>query len=83
MLKLVGGRAVVQRRLRERGFNAINVNRYDAQISLDMTGVREAVTDAQWTLELQRRLIAEVTPTDLRGRACALHERSARHCDAG
>jgi beta-lactamase class A len=66
VLKLVGGPAVVQRRLRERGFNAINVNRYDAQISLDMTGVREAVTDAQWTLELQRRLIAEVTPTDLR-----------------
>jgi len=65
VLKLVGGPAAVQRRLRERGFNAININRYDAQISLDMTGVREAVTDAQWTLELQRRLIAEVTPTDL------------------
>jgi beta-lactamase class A len=66
VLKLVGGPAVVERRLRTRGFNAINVDRYDAQISLEMTGVREAVPDAQWTLELQRRLIAAVAPDELR-----------------
>ena len=66
VLKLVGGPAVVERRLRARGFNAININRYDAQISLEMTGVREAVPDSEWTLDRQRRLIAAVTPTDLR-----------------
>ena len=31
-----------------------------------MTGVRDAVPESQWTLELQRRLIAAVTPEDLR-----------------
>jgi beta-lactamase class A len=66
VLKLVGGPSVVERRLRARGFNAINVNRYDAQISLEMTGVREAVPESEWTLELQRRLIAAVTSADLR-----------------
>ena len=66
VLKLVGGPAAVERRLRAFGFNAINVNRYDAQISLEMTGVREPVLDAQWTLELQRRLIAAVPADELR-----------------
>jgi len=66
VLKLVGGPAVVERGLRARGFNAINVNRYDAEISLEMTGVREAVPASEWTLERQRRLIAAVTPADLR-----------------
>jgi len=66
VLKLVGGPAAVERRLRSFGFNAINVNRYDAQISLEMTGVREPVLDAQWTLELQRRLIAAVPANELR-----------------
>jgi len=66
VLKLVGGPAVVERRLRAQGFNNININRYDAQISLEMTGVREPVADSDWTLELQRRLIAAVTPADLR-----------------
>jgi len=65
VLKLVGGPAVVERRLRAQGFNDINVNRYDAQISLEMCGVREAVAESDWTLELQRRLIAGVTPADL------------------
>jgi len=65
VLKLVGGPAVVERRLRAQGFNNININRYDAQISLEMTGVREPVADSDWTLELQRRLIAAVTPADL------------------
>ena len=66
VLKLVGGPAVVERRLRARGFNAINVNRYDAEISLEMTGVRDVVPASEWTLERQRRLIAAVAPTDLR-----------------
>ena len=60
VLKLVGGPAVVERRLRAQGFKDININRYDAQISLEMCGVREAVADSDWTLELQRRLIAGV-----------------------
>jgi beta-lactamase class A len=66
VLKLVGGPAVVERRLRAQGFKDININRYDAQISLEMCGVREAVAESDWTLELQRRLIAAVTPADLR-----------------
>jgi beta-lactamase class A len=66
VLKLVGGPAVVERRLRAQGFKDININRYDAQISLEMCGVREAVPESDWTLELQRRLIAAVTPADLR-----------------
>jgi beta-lactamase class A len=66
VLKLVGGPAAVERRLRAQGFKDININRYDAQISLEMAGVREAVAESDWTLELQRRLIAAVTPADLR-----------------
>jgi beta-lactamase class A len=66
VLKLVGGPAAVERRLRAFGFNAINVNRFDAQISLEMTGVRETVPDAQWTLDLQRHLIAAVPADELR-----------------
>jgi beta-lactamase class A len=66
VLKLVGGPAVVERRLRAQGFKDININRYDAQISLEMCGVRETVAESDWTLELQRRLIAAVTPADLR-----------------
>jgi beta-lactamase class A len=65
VLRLVGGPAVVERRLRARGFNAINVNRYEAEISLEMTGVRDVVPASEWTLDLQRRLIASVTPADL------------------
>lgn len=66
VLKLVGGPAVVERRLRAQGFKDININRYDAQISLEMCGVREVVAESDWTLQLQRRLIAGVTPEDLR-----------------
>src|SRR5215510_11952259 len=65
VLKLVGGPAVVERRLRTLGFKDININRHDAQISLEMSGVRETVAESDWTLELQRRLIAAVTPADL------------------
>ena len=82
VLKLVGGPAAVERRLRAQGFNDININRYDAQISLEMCGVREAVAESDWTLQLQRRLISAVTPTDLRDARARLHQRSARHLDA-
>jgi beta-lactamase class A len=66
LMKLVGGPAVVERRLRALGFNAINVNRYEGDIAFEMDGVRHPPPQAQWTLELQRRLIAEVPPGALR-----------------
>ena len=66
VLKMVGGPAVVERRLRAEGFKDININRYDAQISLEMCGVREVVAESDWTLQLQQRRISAVTPTDLR-----------------
>jgi beta-lactamase class A len=60
VLKLVGGPAVVQRRLRALGFDAININRYEGDINFEMTGVLSPPPQEQWTLELQRRLIDEV-----------------------
>lgn len=61
ILKLVGGPAVVERRMRALGFEAINVNRYQGQISFEMNGITPPA-EAEWTLELQRRLLDEVTP---------------------
>ena len=61
ILKLVGGPAVVERRMRALGFDAINVNRYQGQISFEMNGIVPP-PEAEWTLELQRRLLDEVTP---------------------
>jgi beta-lactamase class A len=66
VLKLVGGPAVVERRMRALGFGTINVNRYEGDINFEMTGVLQPPPQAQWTLELQRRLIAEVRPEALR-----------------
>jgi beta-lactamase class A len=66
LMKLVGGPAAVERRLRALGFNAINVNRYEGEIALEMDGVLDPPPQAQWTLELQRRLIAEVPQAALR-----------------
>lgn len=66
VLKLVGGPVAVERRLRELGFAAINVNRYDGEIAFEMTGVRQPPPEPQWTLELQRRLIAAVPRGELR-----------------
>jgi beta-lactamase class A len=60
VLKLVGGPAVVQRRLRALGFTGINVNRYEGDINFQMTGVDNPPPQDLWTLELQRRLISEV-----------------------
>jgi beta-lactamase class A len=66
VLKLVGGPAVVERRLRALGFADINVNRYDGDINLEMSGVASPPPKAEWTLELQRGLVDAVRPEDLR-----------------
>jgi len=66
LLKLVGGPAVVERRLRAMGFQTINVNRSEGQLLLDMAGVAGAPPPEQWTVELQRRLVAEVDRESLR-----------------
>jgi beta-lactamase class A len=60
VLKLVGGPAMVQQRLRALGFDGINVNRYEGDINFDMTGVANPPPREEWTLELQRRLVSEV-----------------------
>jgi beta-lactamase class A len=67
LLKLVGGPELVERRLRELGFTNINVNRSEGQLLLDMAGVTYAPPPEQWTLELQRRLVAEVDKQALNG----------------
>jgi len=66
VLRLVGGPAAVERRMRALGFDAINVNRYEGDINFEMTGVANPPPQADWTLELQYRLISEVTPQALR-----------------
>jgi beta-lactamase class A len=60
VLKLVGGPRIIERRLRGLGFANINVNRSEGQLLLDMAGVTSAPPPESWTLELQRRLVAEV-----------------------
>jgi beta-lactamase class A len=66
VLKLVGGPAVVERRMRTLGFDTINVNRYEGDINFEMTGVANPPPQAEWTLNLLYRLISEVTPEALR-----------------
>jgi beta-lactamase class A len=66
ILKLVGGPAVVERRMRTLGFNTINVNRSEGDINFEMTGVANPPPEAEWTLNLQYQLISEVTPEALR-----------------
>jgi beta-lactamase class A len=61
LLQLLGGPPTVERRLRALGFERINVNRSEGQLLLDMAGVTGAPPPAEWTLDLQRRLVAEVT----------------------
>lgn len=60
LLKLVGGVDAVERRLRAFGFQKINVDRTEGQLLLDMAGVTNAPPAEQWTVELQRRLVADV-----------------------
>jgi beta-lactamase class A len=66
VLKLVGGPPVVERRMRTLGFDTINVNRYEGDINFEMTGVAHPPPQAEWTLDLQYRLISGVTPEALR-----------------
>jgi beta-lactamase class A len=66
VLKLVGGPAAVEGRMRTLGFTAINVNRYEGDINFEMTGVVNPPPQEEWTLDLQYRLISEVTPQALR-----------------
>jgi beta-lactamase class A len=66
VLKLLGGPPVVERRMRTLGFTAINVNRYEGDIAFDMVGVINPPPVADWTLELQRRLVSEVGSDALR-----------------
>lgn len=66
VLKLVGGPGVVERRMRRLGFDAINVNRFEGDINFEMDGVANPPPEAEWTLDLQYRLISEVTPEALR-----------------
>jgi len=66
VLKLVGGPPVVERRMRTLGFQTINVNRYEGDINFEMTGVAHPPPQAEWTLDLQYRLISAVTPEALR-----------------
>jgi beta-lactamase class A len=65
-LRLIGGPPMVQRRLRSLGFEAISVDRYEGDINFEMTGVLNPPPQDQWTLEMQYRLISEVTPQALR-----------------
>ena len=52
------------------GFQTINVDRTEGQLLLDMAGVTNAPPPDQWTIELQRRLVAEVDRESLsQGRA--------------
>ncbi|MEO5740753.1 MAG: class A beta-lactamase [Vicinamibacterales bacterium] len=60
LLKLVGGPDVVERRMRAMGFSNINVDRSEGQLLLDMAGVTNAPPPDEWTIEIQRRLVADV-----------------------
>ena len=66
VLKLVGGPPVVERRLRTLGFPGINVNRYEGDMNLEMVGVVNPPPQDEWTLDLQRQLVAAVEPEPLR-----------------
>src|SRR5262245_50450354 len=72
VMKLVGGPPVVERRMRTLGFETINVDRFEGDINLEMNGVADPPPQADWTLDLQYRLISEVSPE-------ALHEARARY----
>jgi beta-lactamase class A len=70
LLRLVGGVDAVERRLRSMGFHEINIDRSEGQLLLDMAGVTNAPPPEQWTVEIQRRLVADVDRASLsQGRA--------------
>lgn len=60
LLKLVGGPDVVERRMRALRLHDISVDRSEGQLLLDMAGVTNAPPSDEWTVELQRRLVADV-----------------------
>ena len=83
LLRLVGGPAVVQRRLHTLGFRHIRIDRTEGQLLLDMAGVMDVPPSDEWTIELQRQLVAATDRTDrLPARARTISDRSARHGDA-
>lgn len=65
LLELVGGADAVERRMRSMGFQAINVDRSEGQLLLDMAGVTNAPPPEQWTVEIQRKLVAEIDRASL------------------
>ena len=65
LLKLVGGPDAVERRLRAMGFHHINVDRSEGQLLLEMAGVTYAPPPDVWTVQLQRRLVADVDRASL------------------
>ncbi len=70
LLKVVGGADVVERRLRAMGFHLMNVDRTEGQLLLDMAGVTGAPPPEQWTIEIQRTLLADADRESVtRGRA--------------
>jgi beta-lactamase class A len=70
LLRLVGGADLVETRLRAMRFPHINVDRSEGQLLLDMAGVTNAPPPDEWTIELQRQLVADVDKESLNaGRA--------------
>jgi beta-lactamase class A len=70
LLKLVGGPDVVETRLRAMRFPHISVERSEGQLLLDMAGVMNAPPPDEWTIEIQRQLVADIDKESLNaGRA--------------
>jgi beta-lactamase class A len=65
-MALVGGPAVVERRMRSLGLANINVNRYLGDLTFEMDGVANPPPREEWTLALQRRLVWAVGAAELR-----------------
>jgi len=60
LLRIAGGPDAVERQMRQLGFANTNVDRSEGQLLLDMAGVVDAPPPDQWTIEIQRKLIADV-----------------------
>ena len=65
LLKLVGGPDLVETRLRTMRFPHINVDRSEGQLLLDMAGVTNAPPPDEWTIDIQRQLVAYVDKESL------------------
>lgn len=66
ILRLVGGPTAVTRRLRELGITGIKVNRPEALLSADFSGVYHLPPESEWSLQLFRQLFAQVSEADQR-----------------